>query len=84
MAVITDFFDQMKSRTKGYASMEYKQIGYRKSDLVRLDIKINYEAADPLATIVHRDNAQQIGRNLVRALKDKIPRMLFKIPIQGE
>lgn len=81
--VITDFFDQMKSRTKGYASMEYKQIGYRKSDLVRLDIKINYEAADPLATIVHRDNAQQIGRNLVRALKDKIPRMLFKIPIQA-
>ena len=81
--VISDFFDTLKSRTKGYASMEYKPIGYRKSDLVRLDVKINYETAEPLATIVHRDNAQSIGRNLVKALKTKIPRALFKIPIQA-
>ena len=68
--VITDFFDQLKSRTKGYASMEYSIIDYRESDLVRLDVKINYELAPPLATIVHRDNAQTIGRRLCSSLKD--------------
>jgi GTP-binding protein LepA len=81
--VITDFFDQLKSRTKGYASMEYSIIEYRPSDLVRLDIKINYELAAPLACIVHRDNAQTIGRKLVAKLKDMIPRQMFKIPIQA-
>lgn len=81
--VITDFFDQLKSRTKGYASMEYSIIDYRESDLVRLDIKINGELATPLACILHRDNAQSVGRKLVSALKDLIPRQLFKIPIQA-
>lgn len=81
--VITDFFDQLKSRTKGYASMEYSIIDYRPSDLVRLDVKINYELAPPLATIVHRDNAQTIGRKLCASLKEKIPRQMFKIPIQA-
>jgi GTP-binding protein LepA len=81
--VITDFFDILKSRTKGYASMEYSVIDYRASDLVRLDIKINYEAAPPLACIVHREKAQNIGRRLVKALKDKIPRQMFKVPIQA-
>jgi GTP-binding protein LepA len=81
--VITDFFDQLKSRTKGYASMEYSLIDYRESDLVRLDVKINYELAPPLATIVHRDNAQTVGRKLCASLKDKIPRQMFKIPIQS-
>jgi len=81
--VITDFFDQLKSRTKGYASMEYQVIDYRASDLVRLDIKINYELAPPLSTIVHRDKAQTLGRKLVKALKDKIPRQMFKVPIQS-
>ena len=81
--VITDFFDQLKSRTKGYASMEYKIIDYRESDLVRVDIKINYENASPLATIVHRDAAQTVGRRLVASLKDLIPRQMFKVPIQA-
>lgn len=81
--VITDFFDQLKSRTKGYASMEYSVIDYRESDLVRLDVKINYENASPLATIVHRDSAQTVGRKLCASLKDKIPRQMFKIPIQA-
>ena len=81
--VITDFFDQLKSRTKGYASMEYSIIDYRVSDLVRLDVKINYELAAPLACIVHRDNAQSVGRRLVASLKDLIPRQMFKVPIQA-
>jgi len=81
--VITDFFDQLKSRTKGYASMEYSVIDYRESDLVRMDIKINYENASPLATIVHRDMAQNVGRKLVEKLKELIPRQMFKVPIQA-
>ena len=81
--VITDFFDQLKSRTKGYASMEYSIIDYRQSDLVRLDVKINYENAPPLACIVHKDKAQSVGRKLCAALKNEIPRQMFKIPIQA-
>ena len=81
--VITDFFDQLKSRTKGYASMEYSIIDYRESDLVRLDVKINYELAPPLACIVHRDNAQTVGRKLTASLKNLIPRQMFKVPIQA-
>ena len=81
--VITDFFDQLKSRTKGYASMEYSITDYRESDLVRLDVKINYEDAPPLACIVHRDNAQTVGRRLVASLKRLIPRQMFKVPIQA-
>jgi GTP-binding protein LepA len=81
--VITNFFDQLKSRTKGYASMEYSIMDYRASDLVRLDVKINYEDASPLATIVHRDQAQIVGRRLVASLKDLIPRQMFKVPIQA-
>lgn len=81
--VITDFFDQLKSRTQGYASMEYQLIEYRPGDLVKLDVKINYEDAPPLATIVHVDAAQTIGRRLVRSLKELIPRQMFKVPIQA-
>jgi len=81
--VITDFFDQLKSRTKGYASMEFSVIDYRESDLVRLDVKINYEIAPPLACIVHRDKAQTLGRKLVASLKKLIPRQMFKVPIQA-
>lgn len=81
--VITDFFDQLKSRTKGYASMEYKITDYRESDLVKLDVKINYEDAPPLATIVHRDQAQGVGKKLVEKLKELIPRQMFKVPIQA-
>ena len=75
--VITDFFDQLKSRTKGYASMEYNIVDYRESDLVRLDIKINYELAPPLACIVQRESAKGVGRRLCSSLKDIIPRQLF-------
>ncbi len=81
--VVTDFFDQMKSRTQGYASMEYHLIGYRKNDLVRLDVLINSEKADPLTSIVHKDKAYGIGRGLVEKLKDLIPKQQFKIPIQA-
>jgi len=81
--VVTDFFDQMKSRTKGYASMEYHLIGYRKNDLVRLDVLINSERADPLTTIVHKDNAYGIGKGLVEKLKELIPKQQFKIPLQA-
>ena len=81
--VITDFFDQVKSRTRGFASMEYSIIGYRESDLVRMDVKINGELATPLSTVVHEDDAQAAGRVLVRKLREHIPRQLFKIPIQA-
>ncbi len=81
--VVTDFFDQMKSRTKGYASMEYHLIGYRANDLVRLDVLINSERADPLTTIVHKDNAYGVGKGLVQKLKELIPKQQFKIPLQA-
>jgi len=81
--VITDFFDQLKSRTKGYSSMEYKLIGYRESPLVRLDILINGDMAPPLSTICHVDQAQRTGRGLVNALKEFIPRQLFKVQVQA-
>ena len=81
--VIYDFFDQLKSRTRGYASFDYSLKGYAKSDLVKLDILLNGETCDALTIIVHRDRAYARGRSIAEKLKDVIPRQLFEIPIQA-
>jgi translation factor GUF1, mitochondrial len=81
--MVGDFFDQLKSRSKGYASMEYTLIGYKESDLVKLDIQINGDPVEPLATIVHKDKAYGVGRALTQKLKELIPRQMFKVPIQA-
>ena len=80
--VVTDFFDELKSKSRGYASMEYALTDYRKNDLVKLDIRINQELAEPLATICHRDQAYHVGKALTVNLKELIPRQMFRIPIQ--
>ncbi len=81
--MIVDFFDQLKSRTRGYASLDYHFIEYRADDLVKLEILVNNEPVDALAMIVHRDNAYQKGQALISKLKDLIPRQLFAVPIQA-
>jgi GTP-binding protein LepA len=81
--VIYDFFDQLKSRTRGYASLDYELKGYVKSDLVKLDMLLNGEQCDALSIIVHRDRAYPRGRSIAEKLKDAIPRQMFEIPIQA-
>ena len=81
--IIYDFFDGLKSRTRGYASFDYELAGYEKSDLVKLDILLNGDVCDALSMIVHKDRAYPRGRELAENLKEAIPRQLFEIPIQA-
>ena len=81
--VVIDFFDQMKSRTQGYASLDYEPSGYARSNLVKVDILLNSVPVDAFSTIVHRDKADDYGRRMSEKLKELIPRQLFDVPIQA-
>lgn len=81
--IITDFFNQLKSKTRGYATLDYELEGYKESKLVKLDILVNKDVVDALSTIVHDENSYQQGNALVRRLKEVIPRHMFKVPIQA-
>lgn len=81
--IITDFYDQLKSRSKGYASMDYELSDYKRSDLVKLDVCLAGDVVDALSSIVHNDNAFSIGQKLTSKLKDIIPRQMFEVPIQA-
>jgi len=81
--VVTDFFDQMKSRTQGYASLDYEPDGYAGSNLVKVDVLLNAQPVDAFSTIVHRDKADSYGRKMTEKLRELIPRQMFDVPIQA-
>ena len=81
--IIYDFFDALKSRTKGYASFDYELSEYKRSDLVKLDMLLNGETVDALSFIVHKESAYSRGRRMAEKLKESIPRQLFEVPIQA-
>jgi GTP-binding protein LepA len=81
--VVLDFFDQLKSRSRGYATMDYELVGYEDSDLVRVEILVNHVPVDAFSAITHREKAAQVARSLVKRLAELIPRQLFDVPIQG-
>ena len=81
--IIFDFFDSLKSRTRGYASLDYELSGYQTSELVKLDMYLNGDICDALSVIVHKEKAYARGRAIAEKLKDVIPRQMFEIPVQA-
>jgi GTP-binding protein LepA len=81
--VVLDFFDQMKSRTQGYASLDYEPDGYDRSDLVRVEILLNSEPVDAFCSIIHREKSYEYGKKMTEKLQEIIPRQQFDVPIQA-